>query len=574
MAYRAGVYIPVDEAALPGAPPGPPFPDPGHGPAFKRWDALPRVPRLRHVVGPSVIALGMGLGAGEFLLWPNLVATGGFSILWLFWVGVLTQFVVLGEIERWTVATGESIFAGMARLDRLRFWPWFFLMATLASFFWPGWAAESGAFVANVVAMLTGREPPPWQPLALAMLLIIYVALAGATIVYNALERFEILLVVLFFPLLVVALLLAGVTWADVGALLRGGTSIGTLPSEFVSGARFPTLVLAVAYAGSGGTLMLAQSLWIRDKGFGMGAYQGRIAGVRGVNEELRRTGLVFDAAHPTLLARFRAWIRLAHWELFVTFVVLILLSVAITTLIVAATIGTGTPGLAGDFMRMVALEARALREHGGVVLEVAFLLGGALVLFSTQVGIVDTVTRITGDIFHECYGCRTRFWTLKRTFLLFLTVLVAASVGIIAASWHGGGPLERIQPDFLLIIAGPFTITSMYAFTLVVGYMNARRLPPQLAMPAWKRVGVVWAAALWGWFTAEQVSRVVMGRILGWGGPQVETMVVNPVRVALYGLWLASLAWLVWVVARRPAPRRAPLPPEAASVTAARSRS
>ena len=78
------------------------FPDPGHGLPFYRVDEVPRVPRLRHIVGPSVIALGMGLGAGEYLLWPNLVAVNGFSIWWLFWVGVLTQFVVIGEIERWT----------------------------------------------------------------------------------------------------------------------------------------------------------------------------------------------------------------------------------------------------------------------------------------------------------------------------------------------------------------------------------------------------------------------------------------------------------------------------------------
>ena len=130
--FRDRVYRPLDLAALPDAPRSERFPDPGHGPPFHRLDEVPRVPRLRHSVGPSVIALGMGLGAGEFLLWPNLVAVNGFSIWWLFWVGVLTQFVVIGEIERWSLATGESIFAGMGRLTRRPFWPWFFLVATLA----------------------------------------------------------------------------------------------------------------------------------------------------------------------------------------------------------------------------------------------------------------------------------------------------------------------------------------------------------------------------------------------------------------------------------------------------------
>src|SRR5688500_16967399 len=58
-AWRDGVYRPIDADALPPAPRGPAFPDPGHGPPLRRLDDVPRVPRLRDVVGPSVIALGM-----------------------------------------------------------------------------------------------------------------------------------------------------------------------------------------------------------------------------------------------------------------------------------------------------------------------------------------------------------------------------------------------------------------------------------------------------------------------------------------------------------------------------------
>ena len=150
--YRNGVYRPLREHELAEAPDAAPFPARGHGPPFRRTDEVPRVPRLAHLVGPSVIAVGMGLGAGEFLLWPNLITVNGYGIWWLFWVGVLTQFVVIGEIERWTIATGESIFAGMARLSRWAFWPWFFLAATLISFFWPGWASQSAEFKGSIIA--------------------------------------------------------------------------------------------------------------------------------------------------------------------------------------------------------------------------------------------------------------------------------------------------------------------------------------------------------------------------------------------------------------------------------------
>jgi hypothetical protein len=524
--YRDGVFRPIDESRLPDAPPSADYPRRGAGPPLYELNDVPRVPRLKNVIGPSMIALGMGLGAGEFLLWPNLIAANGFAIWWLFWVGVLTQFVVISEIERWSLATGESVFTAMARLDRRAFWPWFFLAATLVSFFWPGWAAVSAEFSRTTINTIVGTEIiPTWHPIALFMLAFIWFALAFSRVVYNALERFEVGLILLFFPLLFLALLAVGVTYGDVTALAKGAVSIGSAPRSLLSGEQFPTLLIAVAYAGSGGTLLLAQSLWIRDKGFGMGVYQGRICGIRGENERVTDRGFAFSA----------------------TFVVLILLSVVITTLLVSATIGTGNPELAGDQIGTVLAQAEVLRERSGAWLEIVFLLGGALVLFSTQLGIVDTVTRITGDIVYHRVGRHTRRLTLSRTFLILLTVFVGASMIVITASWLGGESFEALQPNFLVLIAGPFTIASMYCFALVVTVLNTRYLPPAVRMGRWKLIGMYWAIVLWGWFTAEQVSRVILQHGLGQSGDVVTTVAVHPVRLVVYGLWIGSLLWVVW---------------------------
>jgi hypothetical protein len=546
-AYRQGIYRPVDTESLPDAPRTSDFPDPGSGPPYHRMDDIPRVPRLRHVVGPSVIALGVGLGAGEFLLWPNLIAVNGFSIWWLFWVGLLTQFVVIGEIERWTIATGESVFNGMGRLTKRPFWPWFFLVATLVSFFWPGWAAESADFTRNSVNALAGRVVlSDWQPLALVMLASIWCALAISRVVYNSLEKFEIALVIVFFPLLFLALVAVGVLPGDLAELARGAASVGRAPRALFSGDQFPTLLIAVAYAGSGGTLLLAQSLWIRDKGFGMGVYQGRIAGIRGENEPVSERGFAFSADDPVARVRFGRWMALAERELFVTFVILILFSVVITTLLVAETVGTGRADLAGNLTGMVLEQAEILRARAGPWLEIAFLLGGALVLFSTQVGIVDIVTRITGDILYERVGRRRRTLTLKRTFLILLTFFALSSMGVVLLSWWGGESLAGLQPDFLVLIAGPFTITSMVCLSGVIAILNTRHLPAAVRMPRWKLLGMYWSMILWGWFTAEQVTRTLLQHAFGLSGPVVTSIALHPVRVAAYALWLAGLGWVV----------------------------
>ena len=102
------------------------------------------------------------------------------------------------------------------------------------------------------------------------------------------------------------------------------------------------------------------------------------------------------------------------------------------------------------------------------------------------------------------------------------------------------------MQPDFLLLVAGPFTIASMFMFTLVVGVMNVRRLPAAMRPKAGTRIMLVWAAVLWGWFTAEQVSRVILTRS-GADPSAVTEIVAHPVRVATYGLWMGAVAWYAW---------------------------
>jgi hypothetical protein len=79
-------------------------------------DPLP----LRKIIGASVIILATALGSGELILWPYIVTQVGIGILWLAAVGFIMQFFLNMEIERYTLATGETAVAGFTR-----FWkPW------------------------------------------------------------------------------------------------------------------------------------------------------------------------------------------------------------------------------------------------------------------------------------------------------------------------------------------------------------------------------------------------------------------------------------------------------------------
>src|SRR5688572_5383950 len=99
--------------------------------------ALPAVPYtdlpeplpLRRVLGPSVLLLAGAIGSGEYVLWPYITSQVGLAVVWLVVVGVLTQYFLNMEIERYTLATGETAVAGFTRLWKP--WSWLFIIMTV-----------------------------------------------------------------------------------------------------------------------------------------------------------------------------------------------------------------------------------------------------------------------------------------------------------------------------------------------------------------------------------------------------------------------------------------------------------
>ena len=77
---------------------------------------LPAPPRnLWRIVGPGIVAAGVGLSSGEFILWPYIATQVGLVFVWGAVLGVGTQFFLNMEIERYTLATGETALAGFNR---------------------------------------------------------------------------------------------------------------------------------------------------------------------------------------------------------------------------------------------------------------------------------------------------------------------------------------------------------------------------------------------------------------------------------------------------------------------------
>jgi hypothetical protein len=311
-------------------------------------------------------------------------------------------------------------------------------------------------------------------------------------LMYNVVERIQIVLVSLG-GLLAVALFVVLGSVDELARVPGGVLSVGTIPPE----GEIAVFLGGLAYAGAGGYLNLSQSLWVREKGYAMGRYQGRVKNpiVGDDPEPVQRDGFTFPPT-VTNLRRWRGWWRLAQLEHFLTFVVG-LLGVATLLMAVAAEYALGTTD---DGVVMWA----------DVVVPQVGALGGALVfttlflaLLTTEYAIVESFVRNSADVLYELHG-RAAGWSLPRLFWGLLTVFVLWGILILAL------PIPIEQPFGLLVIAAAMSGVMMWPYTALVLVVNTTRLPEH-TQPGWFRVVTQWwASSFFGYFSVLLVGNVL----------------------------------------------------------------
>ncbi|QFU83298.1 Nramp family divalent metal transporter [Natronorubrum aibiense] len=478
--YRASAYVPVAYDNLEPAPTDESSPERGTGGRFRLLD-LPKVPKLGHLIGPSAIMLGASLGSGETLFWPGLIAQYGWALYWAFWIGVFTQFVINTEIQRWTLLTGESVFRALDRVHPV--WPIVVLALGLVSLGWPGWAASAAQVGATGVGLgdyalsVGSYRLPGWRAFGIGLMVVIWLTYQLTPLVYNVVERIQLVLVALTSVLAVVLFFVAG-SVGELGSVPAGAMSIGSLPPE----TEIAAFLGGVAFAGAGGYLNLSQSLWVREKGYGMGRYQGRIKNplIGDEPEPVQRDGFAPRNTESNQ-KRWTAWWRVARLEHFLTFVVG-LLAVSTALMAVTAQYASGTDR---DAVSMWLYEvAPQLGHFGGVLVYVVLFIA----LFTTQYAIIESFVRNSADVIYEAYG-REAGWDLSRIFWGLLTAFVLWGIAILAL------PVPVENPFGLLVVGAAMSGLLMWPYTALILLINSRRLPAYAA-PGWGRVVAMWWAS------------------------------------------------------------------------------
>jgi Mn2+/Fe2+ NRAMP family transporter len=437
---------------------------------------MPEAPTsIWRVVGPGIVGAGVGLASGEFILWPYISSQVGLVFLWGALVGVIVQWFLNMEIERYTLATGETALTGFSRY--WRHWGLFFAILIYFANLWPGWATSSASLM---TFLFKGGDP---VPIAIAILVLVGLSLTLAPVVYDALERVIFLKVAVIGIFFIVAAF-AAITSDAVGQLSKTATKFGQFPGDI----EFAVLLGAIAFAGAGGGQNLCQSNWIRDKRYGMGRYVPRLVSpITGQDEPAPGTGYVFEPTDRNL-ARWRAWWRFANIEQLATFVVITVVTIAFTSMLAYSTV-FNRPNLPDD-IGFLQVEGDRLNTLVGSWMGPLFWAIGAFSLLAASMGIVDYTSRVAADILKVNYLRRSG---ISESRLYFLLVWGLVLIGCLIL-------LSGIdQPLLLLVISACVGGVMMFVYSILLLVLNRRSLPAPIRVRSYRVGALVFAAAFFG---------------------------------------------------------------------------
>jgi hypothetical protein len=444
---------------------------------------LPDPPPLRRLLGPSVILIGVGIASGEYILYPFIASQAGLVFLWAAVVGILVQFFINMEIERYTLATGETAMGGFMRM--WKGWGGVLAAGAILATIWPGWATSA----ATVATFAFGGGDP--NVIAIAGLLAIGATLTASPVVYQTVEKLQFIKIGAVLVFLVVALVAAisATAYEDTSHVV---TSFGSFPSEIP----IAILVGALAAAGAGGANNLVQSNWIRDKGFGMGKYVPRIVSPITGQEEAAPTGerLSFPQDEKNL-GRWKVWWKRANLEQFVSFALIGAITIIVFSLVAYSTVykNPDLPDSSGfDF---IALESQVLDAQVGQWFGTLFLAVGAVSLFAAALGIVDYVARLVADVIHVGWTRDRAGWSESGLYFAVVWTMVVVGSAILLLGFD--------QPLVLLTISTVLGGAIMFVYTGLLLVTNRRYLSGPVRLSGY-RIGIlVFAFLLLGTTTA-----------------------------------------------------------------------
>jgi hypothetical protein len=415
------------------------------------------------VIGPSLIALGLSIGSGEWLLGPLQIGTRGWiGIGFFILLSILLQAFYNMEIGRYVMATGEVPSLGFARV--LPFYLGTLLAVVLfyIAFITGGWASGAGE---GLLTLINGEIPTEdereWEARWLAVLLmaVVFVITLLARKISRTLELVNwVIVVAILISLVIITLIVASPSsWLDgIEGLVRPA-----LPPE---GTAASDIGGVVGFAAMASGLNYVFMNYYRDKGYGMGSKSGYIPGLLAGADvpPVEPVGTTFGET-PENAARWRRWWGFLKAEMWLVFVPGAILGILLPGILVSHL--AKETGNEPTRETMPTYVAEQLRDVGrGDFFFYWALVIGFLVLFSTQIVVFEMLVRNFVD---AVYGSSARFRRLVHgdprrfyyPFMVLLAVVISliifteAAVGLVNWAANMSNLAALIMPLLLMVL-------------------------------------------------------------------------------------------------------------------------
>lgn len=444
---------------------------------------LDKSPKFRKMVGPSFILLGMGLGSGELILWPYLSANFGLGIIWAAVIGITFQFFINMEIERYTLINGESVFVGLAR--KLGYpSPIWFILSTIIPWMWPGIVLSSAILMANVFGIRNA------DLVAIIMLILIGTVLSFGK-VYKTQEKLQKILIYIGVPLiLILAIFLAkGHDWQALSrGLIGNGDGFWFIPT----GLSLMTFLGAFAYSGAGGNLNLAQSFYIREKEYGMGKYGTKITSLLKKNKtNYSLEGKTF-LINKENLKTFGDWWKKINLEHFLVFWLTGATTILMLSLLAFSMVYQSTKGASG--INFLFEEAINISGRTWPIIGTVFLVLVAMMLFFTQLGVMDATARINSENLVILDQKRFKIQHLSYFYHAFLWIQIILGIIVLLLGFD--------QPLQLVTLSAFLNAMTMLVYTVAILWLNQKTLAKELRPVWWRKLILILIILFFASFT------------------------------------------------------------------------
>lgn len=470
-------------------------------PTPQNYKPFPAPIPFKKMLGPSFIILALGLGSGEVILWPYLTANFGLGIAWGALLGITFQYFINMEIERYALIKGESVFVGLQR--RFGWTPYWFIYSTFISFGLPGIIAAS----AEAFAFVIGVDSFRW--LAVAFLIAIGVILSFGKTVYGLMETITKTVIFIGIPCIaVLAIWISAATdWAALGQGLVGiGNGYYFLPA----GISLAAFLAAFAYSGAGGNLNLTQSIYVKEKGYGMGQYSQKIAGLFHNLKKRQRINLEGSSFELTEqnIKNFKAWWRKINLEHLFVFWFLGLIGIGVLMVLSFST-AFGLPGNAQD-IDFVINESVIIGQRLFPLVGSGFLLVIAIMLFQTQLGVLDSTSRIMAEnlALKKIGNSNGKSKDVNLSLIYFGFLWAQIAFGVLLFSLNISNPL------LLIVLGAVLNAVAMFVHVVLVTIMNRTALPAVLQPSLFRKIILSIIIIFFGVFSAFTIGDALLQQL------------------------------------------------------------